>query len=165
MPRLQDIPPFAGHSEQDRPLGSYGLLMGVFSALVAGFGAWFRGSSRELPERIEPGDLALITVATHKASRLVAKDRVTSAVRAPFTEFQDDAGAGEVEEAARGRGMRRAVGELLICPYCLNLWIATGLAFGLLVAPRATRWAMGVMSAMFGSDMLQIAYKKAQESM
>jgi hypothetical protein len=24
---------------------------------------------------------------------------------------------------------------------------------------------MGVMSAMFGSDMLQIAYKKAQESM
>jgi hypothetical protein len=95
----------------------------------------------------------------------VAKDRVTSAVRAPFTEFQDDAGSGEVEEAARGRGMRRALGELLICPYCLNLWIATGLTFGLLVAPRATRWAMGVMSAMFGSDMLQIAYKKAQESM
>jgi hypothetical protein len=43
--------------------------------------------------------------------------------------------------------------------------VSRQLAFGLLVAPRATRWAMGVMSAMFGSDMLQIAYKKAQESM
>jgi Protein of unknown function (DUF1360) len=107
----------------------------------------------------------LITVATHKASRLAAKDRVTSGVRAPFTRFEGDAGPGEVSEEARGSGLRRAVGELVICPYCISLWIATALAGGLVVAPRATRWVASVLSAMFGSDLLQIAYKKAEDAL
>ena len=109
--------------------------------------------------------MALIATAAHKTSRLIAKDRVTSTVRAPFTEFQEDSGAGEVEEAARGRGMRRAIGELLVCPYCLNLWVAAAMTAGLLVAPRATRWLAGLMSALFGADLLQIAYKKAEDSL
>jgi hypothetical protein len=112
-----------------------------------------------------PGDLALITVATHKASRLVAKDRVTSSVRAPFTRFEGDAGPGEVSEEARGSGLRRAIGELVICPYCIGLWIASAFAAGLVVAPHATRWVASVLSAMFGSDLLQIAYKKAEDTL
>ena len=108
--RLQDAELFAGHSpDQERPLGSYAALTGVFLTLTAAFLAWIRASGRELPERVGPGDLALITVATHKASRLIAKDRVTSAVRAPFTRFEGDAGPGEVDEKARGRGLRRAL--------------------------------------------------------
>jgi hypothetical protein len=110
-------------------------------------------------------DLALVTVATHKASRLLTKDRVTSTVRAPFTRFEDDAGPGEVSEAARGRGLRRAVGELIVCPYCVGLWISSALAAGLLVAPRFTRWLAAVLSALFGADLLQIAYKKAEEAL
>jgi len=35
----------------------------------------------------------------------------------------------------------------------------------LLVAPRATRWLAGLMSALFGADLLQIAYKKAEDSL
>jgi hypothetical protein len=164
--RLQDIPPFVGHSDdQERPLGSYGVLMAAFWSAVAAFAAWFRGSGRELPERMDVADMALIATAAHKTSRLIAKDRVTSTVRAPFTEFQEDSGAGEVEEAARGRGMRRAIGELLVCPYCLNLWVAAAMTAGLLVAPRATRWLAGLMSALFGADLLQIAYKKAEDSL
>jgi Protein of unknown function (DUF1360) len=163
---LQDVEPFSGHSpQQERPLGGYAALMGTFTALVGAFGAWLRLSGRELPERIAPGDLALITVATHKASRLIAKDRVTSGVRAPFTRFEGDAGPGEVSEEARGSGLRRAVGELLICPYCIGLWIAGAFAAGLAVAPRPTRWIAGVLSAVFGSDLLQIAYKKAEDSL
>jgi hypothetical protein len=110
-------------------------------------------------------DLVLATVATHKLSRLIAKDRVTSGVRAPFTRFQGDGGPGEVEEAARGRGLQRAIGELLICPYCLGMWIAAGFAAGLLVAPRATRWVASVFTVLFGSDLLQIAYKRAEETL
>jgi hypothetical protein len=79
---LQDVEPFSGHApQQERPLGGYAALIGAFATLAAGFGAWLRASGRDLPERMPPGDLALITVATHKASRLVAKDRVTSSVR------------------------------------------------------------------------------------
>ena len=36
--------------------------------------------------------------ATRKVSRLLAKDKVTSALRAPFTRFLDPAGHGELEE-------------------------------------------------------------------
>jgi hypothetical protein len=164
--QLQDREPFAGHSpQQHRPLGGYALLVGSFSALAAAFAAWFRASGRELPERIDGRDLALVTVATHKASRLLAKDRVTSAVRAPFTRFQGDAGPGEVDEAARGRGLRRAVGELLVCPYCLGLWISAVLTAGLLVAPRPTRWFTAVLCAVFGADVLQIAYAKGEDAL
>jgi hypothetical protein len=109
--------------------------------------------------------LALITVATHKASRLIAKDRVTSTIRAPFTRFEDDAGTGEVSESARGHGLRRAIGELLICPYCIGLWIAAAFTAGLIVAPRPTRWIAATFSALFGADILQIAYKKAEATL
>jgi hypothetical protein len=164
--RVQDAEPFAGPSPaQERPLGGYATMMGAFAAAVGGFVAWVRISGRELPERVPPADLALMTLATHKASRLIAKERVTSAVRAPFTQFEGDAGPGEVSERARGRGLRRAVGELIICPYCIGLWIATAFAAGFVVAPRPTRWAASVLTAVFGSDVLQIAYKKAEDSL
>jgi hypothetical protein len=163
---LQDAGPLAGHSpDQERPLGGYAALMATFAALTGAFAAWMRRSGRELPERVDPVDLALVTVATHKASRLIAKDRVTSTARAPFTRFEGDAGPGEVSEAARGHGLRRAIGELVICPYCLGLWVATAFAAGLAVAPRPTRFAAFVLTAVFGSDLLQIAYKKAEDAM
>jgi Protein of unknown function (DUF1360) len=164
--RVQDVPPFVGHSPaQERPLGGYAVLAGSFVAAAGAFGTWLRWSGRELPERVQPADLALITVATHKASRLVAKDRVTSVVRAPFTEFEDDAGPSEVSEAPRGRGLRRAIGELLVCPYCVGLWISAAFAAALIVAPRATRWTASVLAALFGSDVLQIAYSKAEDAL
>jgi hypothetical protein len=160
---LKERSPFAGHSpDQERPLGGYAALTGLFVGGAGAFGGWLRTSGRELPDRPSAQDLALVTIATHKASRLIAKDRVTSAARAPFTEFQGDAGPGEVSEAARGTGMRRAIGELLLCPYCLGMWIATAFTAGLIVAPRATRWIASALTTLFGADMLQIAYKKAQ---
>ncbi|HEX7298029.1 MAG TPA: DUF1360 domain-containing protein [Solirubrobacteraceae bacterium] len=164
--RVQDIGAFRGHSPaQERPLGGYAVLMGLFASVAMAFSAWFRASGRELPQRMDARDLALVTVATHKASRLLTKDRVTSTVRAPFTRFEDDAGPGEVSEAARGRGLRRAVGELIVCPYCVGLWISSAFAAGLLVAPRPTRWLAAVLSALFGADLLQIAYKNAEDSL
>jgi hypothetical protein len=161
---LKDVGPFAGHSpDRERPLGGYAVLTGTFAVSAGGFAAWLARSGREVPERMDGRDLALVATATHKLSRLIAKDRVTSFARAPFTEFQGDAGPGEVDETARGRGLRRAVGELLVCPYCLGLWVSTALTAGLLVAPRATRWTMGVLSALLASDLLQMAYTKAEE--
>jgi hypothetical protein len=164
--QMEDLRPLAGHSpEQERPLGGYAVLMGVFGAAAAGFSAWFRRSGRDLPARMSAGDLALVTVATHKASRIVSKDRVTSTVRAPFTRYQHDDGPGEVSEAARGHGLRRAVGELLVCPYCIGMWISAAFTAGLLVAPRFTRWFAAVLVAVFGADVLQIAYRKAENAL
>jgi hypothetical protein len=158
--------PFAGYSPDDeKPLGGYAVLMAAFSALAAVFAAWFRHSGRALPERVDGHDLALITVASHKASRLIAKDKVTSAIRAPFAEYEGPGGPGEVSERPRGRGLRRVIGELLVCPYCLGMWTSAAMTAGLLVAPRLTRWTCSVLVAFFGADVLQIAYKRAEDTL
>lgn len=163
---LQRTPPFAGHSpDQDRPLGSYAVLTGSFLSLVAGFVAWFSRSGRPLPETMGTRDLVLLSVAAHKLARTTAHDRVTSAVRAPFTEFQGDAGPAEVSEKARGGGLRRAVGELLVCPFCLGMWFSALLTAMLLVFPRFTRWAASVLAIFFGSELLQVAYKRATDQL
>jgi hypothetical protein len=120
-----------------------------------------RRTGRRPPERIDPLDLALLAIATHKLARLIAKSRVTSAVRAPFTHFQADAGPGEVDEEARGRGLQRAIGELLICPYCLSMWISGAFTAGLLTAPRLTRWVATVVAIDAGAELLNAAHARS----
>jgi hypothetical protein len=155
--------PFAGHSPgQERALRGYGVLLTAFLSLAAAFARWFRSSDRELPDRMAVGDLVLLATAGHKLARLIARDRVASVVRAPFTQFQGDAGPAEVDEAARGGGLRRAIGELLVCPYCLGMWVSAALTASLLVLPRFTRWVCAVLVVFFGSELLQIAYARAE---
>lgn len=162
---LQDTPPFAEHSPgRERPLGAYAVLEVAFLALGGGFGVWLRRSGRELPEQVSTRDLALISVATFKASRIITRDRVTSTIRAPFSRYQSDAGHGEVNEAARGSGLKRAIGELLVCPYCLDMWVAGGFLGGLVTAPRATRLVASVLTVVGGADALQLAYSKAESA-
>jgi hypothetical protein len=157
--------PFEGHSpEQPRALRGYGVLLASFLGLATAFAGWFRASDRELPEGMAARDVALLSVAGHKMARMIARDRVTSVVRAPFTEFQGDAGPGEVDEAARGGGLRRAIGELLVCPYCLGMWMSTVLTASLLIAPRFTRWLCAALVIFFGSEVLQIAYSRAESA-
>ncbi len=158
--------PLAGYApDGEQQLAGYFALIGAFLGFAGGFSLWLKRSGRELPERIGMGDLALVTLATHKASRLIAKDRVTSAVRAPFTRYERRGGPAEVEERARGRGLRRTIGELLICPYCLGMWIATAFAAALVVAPRPARWVASVLSVHFGSDVLQVLYKRLEDTL
>jgi hypothetical protein len=163
---LHEKGPYAGHSpDRERPLGGYATLTSVFLSLACGFGIWFRRSGRQLPDQMDTRDLILLSVAAQKAARTLAADRVTSAVRAPFTEFQGDAGPGEVHERPRGRGLRRAVGELLVCPFCLGMWLSALFTGMLLVWPRATRWLASVWAIFFGSEMLQIAYRRAEDAL
>lgn len=115
-----------------------------------------------LPSRIEPGDLVLLGLAAHKLSRVVTKDRVTSVLRAPVAVRQDDGAPGEVDDVPKGSGARRAIGELLTCPFCLDAWTSAGFVVGLVHAPRVTRVAATVFAVMGLADFLQIAYKAAQ---
>jgi hypothetical protein len=138
-------------------------MMAVFGALFSGALLIATRGGRRLPERIGTADLLTVGVASHKLSRLLAKDKVTSPLRAPFTEFEEEGGPSEFEESSRGEGARKAMGELLICPYCLGLWVVAAFAIGLLFAPRLTRFVASVLAALTISDFLQIAYKAAEE--
>jgi hypothetical protein len=145
------------------PLGAYAAAIAIFNGLFAGALLLFRRSGGKLPERLGLADVVTIGVASHKVGRLIAKDKVTSPLRAPFTKFEGEGGPSEFDESSRGTGARKAVGEMLVCPYCLGLWVVAGFSVGLLFAPRLTRFIASVFAALTISDFLQIAYKAAEE--
>jgi hypothetical protein len=149
--------------DEDRPLAGYAGAMGVYSAAVLGLGAAARLTRRSLPAPT-PWDVTLTALATHEVSRIVAKDPVTSPLRAPFTRFQGTSGPAELAEEVRGDGARKAVGELLSCPFCTGLWIATGFTAGSVFAPRATRLVAATFAALAVSDLLQFARVGAQHA-
>ncbi|MGY2003530.1 DUF1360 domain-containing protein [Blastococcus sp. SYSU DS1024] len=148
---------------EPRPLGGDLGAMGVYAGLVAGGAVAVRAAGKQLPERIPLGDAVLLTIATFRLARRIAKDPVTSPLRAPFVRFEGASGHAEVAEEVREHGgAKHAVGELLTCPFCLAQWVGTALVFGYVTAPRATRLAALTMTTVAGSDVLQFVYDSIQ---
>jgi hypothetical protein len=153
----------AYRDDEDRPLAGYAELAGVYSlgtVAIAAVARW-RGKPGQ---QLTPWDFALLTMATHKLSRLIAKDPVTSPLRAPFTRFEGAAGAGELAEEVRGHGLQHSIGELLTCPMCLAQWVATGFCLSFVISPTTSRLMMSTMSAVAGADFLQHAYVLMQQA-
>lgn len=141
---------------EDPPSRSYLALVAAYLCSVLGL-AFLSSRGGRAPQRLGAGDVAVLAAATHKISRLVTREKVTLPLREPFT----DPVPGEPAELVRTPkpdGPRRAVGELITCPFCVSVWIATGLMGGMLFAPRATRLAAATLTAMEGSDALQYAF-------
>ena len=152
----------AGYHGEQAPLGAYAGLMAVFAtaATIAGALAIRRGRDQPLSW----SDLDLVSVGVHRLSRLITKDRVTSAVRAPFVEYQGPGLPSELDERPRGDGARLAVGQLMNCPYCLGEWLSLAGVAGLIFAPRPTRLAATVLSVATVADVLQELYVELSPS-
>ncbi len=151
---------FEGYKKNaDIPLTSYGVLAAVFNAVFAAFLLVVRGTGKTLPERVEARDIALLGMATHKLSLMGAEDAVTSPLRAPFTELQEKSSPKKVDEKPRGEGLRRSVGELLTCKFCLGVWLASFFTYGLVLAPRVTRLVASILAVVTVSDHLHQVYK------
>jgi Protein of unknown function (DUF1360) len=148
---------------QGRPLRGYLVTLGAYAGLAGGLALLARATGRTPPDRIATQDLVLISIATHKVSRMLAKDAVTSPLRAPFTRYAGPTADAELGEEVRGTGLRHSVGELISCPFCLGVWVATGFSAGLVFAPRFTRLAAATFTAVAASDALQLAYAAAQQ--
>jgi hypothetical protein len=136
---------------------SYTLLSGLFNLGLALF-CW-----RKKPEQITLKDWGLLTLATFRMSRLIAYDTVMQPYRAPVVEVvPHDSGAGETTQAKPGRGIKRAIGEMIACPICNGTWISAGLVYGLCLAPNYTRTLITVMSAVGAAEVLQGAFEALQ---
>jgi Protein of unknown function (DUF1360) len=157
------VDPTTGYAQgEQRPLAAYLLLSGGFFAAVGGALAAAHAQGRAI-DRPGLADVVLHGLATQKVSRLVAKDKVTSFLRAPFTRYQEPAGHGELEETPRGDGLRYAVGELLVCPYCIAQWVVAALAVGHVFAPRTTRLLSGMWAAQAIADGVQLVYSSGKQ--
>ena len=148
---------------EPRPLGGLLGAMSVYGAVVGVGAAAVRASRKELPARVPLGDAVLLTIATFRMARTIAKDPVTSPLRAPFTTFQGTSGEAEIAEEVREHGgVKHAIGELITCPFCLAQWVGTAFVFGYVAAPRATRLAALTMTTVAGADVLQFVYDSIQ---
>jgi len=135
---------------EERPLPEYAALTAVFGAVLGGFLVLAR---RRLPERVGFGDVLRIGLASYKVGRLIAKEDVATFVRAPVT--QD-------EEASEPKpdGLQRVLGELVTCPYCIGLWVASGLSYSLVLFPRQTRLVTTIFGAQAVADFLNAGFVK-----
>jgi hypothetical protein len=140
-------------AQRARPLSEYATLATVFNGAL---GAFTLLAGRRLPARVGFGDVVRIGVASYKVGRLVAKDEVTSFVRAPVTRDEE---AQEPEP----EGWRRALGELVTCPYCIGLWISVGFSCSLVLFPRHTRFVATVFGAQAVADFLNAGFVKLRE--
>ncbi len=144
---------------EDVPLFSYGVLVGTFNLLFALFLLAARITGRPIPERMDAKDIALLGMATHKISLVGSQDAITSPLRAPFTELKEKESPKKVDEKPRGKGLRRSVGELLTCQFCLGVWVASFFTYGFVLLPRVSRLVAAVFAAVTVSDYLHQIYK------
>jgi hypothetical protein len=123
-------------SSPSPPRRWYAALIGTYLTGVAGLALLVR--RRDSTPTVEARDVIVLAAATNKLARLETREKVTEPLRAPFTEpvEEPDGTRARAAPAARRPGARRAVGELVTCPFCLSVWIATALT-GALLSPLA----------------------------
>jgi Protein of unknown function (DUF1360) len=142
------------------PYRAYATITGVFAASLAGAGGLARLFDRN-PACQSPLDFVVLSAASFKASRTLARDEVTSFLREPFVRGR--AHTGEYEEPVEG-GMQQAIGELITCSRCAGTWAAAGLAATQILAPRFGRLLTWSLAAAGANDFLQAAFTALTEN-
>ena len=147
--------PAAGHGDTSTadPLPrDYGAINAVYAALMAGVLFATRGRT-EADDRISGAELVPLGAATFALSKVVARERIGAWVREPFV---DDA---VHPHRPRGRRVRRALGELVMCTRCVGAWSALALVGLRVASPQAGRTVTAVLATSAGNDFLQASFK------
>ena len=131
-------------------------LTSIFLGTVGAFAA--PPLRRSPPLKVGPMDLALLGLTTYRVGQLVAYERIADPIREPFAERAPDGSGGETT-VPKGRGAQRALGELFTCPICVGTWVATGLVYGMHLAPRPTRALMTIMAATGVAQITNVSMK------
>jgi uncharacterized protein DUF1360 len=126
----------------------------VWVSLVAGLLAATRGRASRDP--ITNKELIPISAATFAVSKAVARERIGTWVREPFVDESEG-------QEPKGRGLRRALGELVTCTRCVGTWSALAVV-GLRVAhPEAGRTVTMILASSAANDFLLAGFKLLTE--
>ena len=137
------------------PGGAYATIMAVFAGGLGAAGLLSRSLARD-PQCQTPLDLAVLSFATFKTARTLARDEVTSFLRTPFVEGQ--AHGGKNEEPVHTGGVDQAIGELVTCSRCIGTWAAAGLATTQILVPRFGRLLTWSLASAGLNDFLQAGF-------
>jgi Protein of unknown function (DUF1360) len=141
--------------EERPPYESYAAIVAAFGGLLATAGLASKALDRD-PQCQSALDLTVLSTATFKVARTLARDDVTSFLRQHFV--QGEPPLVEDEEPIRNGGMEQAIGELVTCTRCIGTWAAATLASTQILAPRFGRlltWSLGAAAA---NDFLQAGF-------
>jgi hypothetical protein len=150
----------AEHADAQIPL--YGVFLLTYCALWILFLLAMAVSGRPWPEEVSGIDLLLLSLATFRLTEIVTEEKVARCIRAPFCErvvVTKPDGTQDYEERPKGQGLRRVAGELILCPWCTGIWIATLLCFFWLLIPGLARVLMTVFAVAAGGLFFQILTK------
>jgi hypothetical protein len=136
------------------PYGAYAGIMGTFATGLAAAGVVSRLLARD-PQCQTPLDLIVLSGATFKAARTLARDEVTSFIREPFVRGHAHEGG---EEPVETGDLQQAIGELVTCSRCVGTWAAAGLAVTQVLAPRFGRLLTWSLAAAGVNDFLQAGF-------
>src|SRR3954454_7211510 len=140
------------------PYEAYAAIMGTFVGGLGAAGVAARVFDRN-PACQTPLDFLVLSAATFKAARTLARDEVTSFIREPFVRGKAHSGD---EEPVEG-GVQQAIGELVTCSRCVGSGAAAGLATTQILAPRFGRLLTWSLAAAGANDFLQAAFAAATE--
>jgi hypothetical protein len=136
------------------PYGAYAGIVGTFAGAMAAAGALGRLLDRD-PQCQTALDFAVLSAASFKAARTLARDEVTSFLRDPFVRGRAHEGG---EEPVESGDLHQAIGELVTCSRCVGTWAAAGLAAAQVLAPRFGRMLTWSLAAAGTNDFLQAAF-------
>jgi hypothetical protein len=145
------------------PYEAYATITGVFVGALGVAGVAARLLDRN-PACQTPLDLVVLSAASFKAARTLARDEVTSFLRDPFVKGEAHEGN---EEPIESGDYRQAIGELVTCSRCGGTWAAAALATTQILAPRFGRLLTWSLAAAGANDFLQAGFaaltRKANE--
>ena len=139
---------------QRPPYEAYAAITGVFVGGLGLAGIAARVFDRN-PACQTPLDFVVLSAASFKAARTLARDEVTSFLREPFVEGKAHEGG---EDPLESGDFRQALGELVTCSRCGGTWAAAVLATTQILAPRFGRlltWSLGAAAL---NDFLQAGF-------
>jgi len=135
-------------SNDHAPQRAYATIMGTFAAGLGGAALLAKALGRE-PRENAALDLLVLSLATFKTARTIARDDVASFIREPFVEDDEPVETGD---------LRQAIGELVTCSRCVGTWVAGGLTATQIVAPRFGRVLTWSLAAAGANDVLQAGF-------
>ena len=128
--------------------------MGVFAGGLAVAGGLSKLLDRD-PQCQSALDLVVLSAASFKAARTLARGEVTSFIREPFVRGHAHEGG---EKPVETGDWQQAIGELVTCSRCVGMWTASGLASTQILAPRFGRLLTWSLAAAGINDFLRAGF-------